>query len=292
MRKKMIGIVVGAVVVAGGTANAVPTTPSFTTVANASGSIDCPDIHRGSRGDCVRELQRELNATGAALAVDGIAGPQTVQAVIDFQKRHALTPDGIVGPATRKALIDALSVATPRLRQAHYPQTFKPTAAAEWARAHSQDFTGLAAPCTEFVSRAMLAAGMPPDAKWYPPSDGVGRYVSGYSRSWDLAVDLREYLLSNGWVDSVALDARNPRLNASVGRPGDIVFYWWNGRGNDQHVHVAMVVGVDNAGLHVADQGGTHLGNSDRLWNISYVHQGNPLLASHPGMQAVLLHWK
>lgn len=53
----------------------------------------------GSTGELVRKLQARLG-----IPVDGIFGPQTEQAVIDFQKAHGLVPDGIVGPKTWAAL--------------------------------------------------------------------------------------------------------------------------------------------------------------------------------------------
>ena len=67
------------------------------------------------RGDDVAELQRQLNSLGFdAGKVDGIFGPDTLRAVLDFQSNRRLPEDGIVGPgvvedlrlmtfATRKA---------------------------------------------------------------------------------------------------------------------------------------------------------------------------------------------
>jgi murein DD-endopeptidase MepM/ murein hydrolase activator NlpD len=53
----------------------------------------------------VAALQVALRAHGAyAGPVDGIAGPATMSALRNFQKRNLLLPDGIVGPATRRAL--------------------------------------------------------------------------------------------------------------------------------------------------------------------------------------------
>jgi chitosanase len=56
------------------------------------------------QGDDVRSVQSALNGAGAALAVDGVYGPTTAAAVLNFQKQKGLTPDGIVGPSTRAAL--------------------------------------------------------------------------------------------------------------------------------------------------------------------------------------------
>ena len=53
----------------------------------------------------VAALQVALRAHGAYSGpVDGIAGPATMSALRNFQKRNLLLPDGVVGPATRRAL--------------------------------------------------------------------------------------------------------------------------------------------------------------------------------------------
>lgn len=52
-------------------------------------------MRKGSRGDAVRELQVQLN-----LRVDGIFGPLTEEAVMEWQRAHGLEADGIVGAKT------------------------------------------------------------------------------------------------------------------------------------------------------------------------------------------------
>ncbi|HEX9977459.1 MAG TPA: peptidoglycan-binding protein [Acidimicrobiia bacterium] len=50
-------------------------------------------------GEDVAEVQRNLNAIGFdAGAVDGIFGPETLRAVVDFQQNRGMAEDGIVGP--------------------------------------------------------------------------------------------------------------------------------------------------------------------------------------------------
>lgn len=62
-------------------------------------------IRQGSVGCPTPEAQDTLNATGAALAVDGRFGPLTQGAVRTFQQAHPpLVVDGVVGPHTWAAL--------------------------------------------------------------------------------------------------------------------------------------------------------------------------------------------
>jgi hypothetical protein len=63
-------------------------------------------VSQGSNGQAVRAVQKLLkDKYGYAIAVDGIFGPQTANAVKDFQTSKGLTSDGIVGPNTWKSLI-------------------------------------------------------------------------------------------------------------------------------------------------------------------------------------------
>ena len=57
-------------------------------------------LHIGDRGQDVAALQRALNAKGDDLKVDGVFGPATRAAVVEFQARNDLVPDGVVGPRT------------------------------------------------------------------------------------------------------------------------------------------------------------------------------------------------
>ncbi|GHF75077.1 peptidoglycan hydrolase-like protein with peptidoglycan-binding domain [Amycolatopsis bartoniae] len=71
---------------------------------NAAGT---PTLRRGSAGPAVRKLQRLLNARMPELtpiAVDGQFGPATDARVREFQRRAALAVDGVVGPNTWRAL--------------------------------------------------------------------------------------------------------------------------------------------------------------------------------------------
>jgi peptidoglycan hydrolase-like protein with peptidoglycan-binding domain len=76
-------------------------------------------VRRGSEGDAVRGVQEEFqfrNLSGdpsKGLAVDGVFGPKTEAAVRGFQQAlHADIPsvavDGIVGPVTWQALVSGM----------------------------------------------------------------------------------------------------------------------------------------------------------------------------------------
>lgn len=61
-------------------------------------------LNLGSQGEQVKALQQYLagigykNADGTPLKADGIYGPMTKTAVMQFQSKNGLTPDGIFGP--------------------------------------------------------------------------------------------------------------------------------------------------------------------------------------------------
>lgn len=66
-----------------------------------------PTVSVGSEGDAVRWAQRAVRRglpDPYAVAVDGIFGPETETAVMQFQEGVHLKPDGIVGPETWAAL--------------------------------------------------------------------------------------------------------------------------------------------------------------------------------------------
>jgi peptidoglycan hydrolase-like protein with peptidoglycan-binding domain len=63
-------------------------------------------IAYGQTGASVQCVQSGLNfVINAGLAVDGIFGRRTLQAVINYQRLERLAADGIVGPYTGGALI-------------------------------------------------------------------------------------------------------------------------------------------------------------------------------------------
>ncbi len=65
-------------------------------------------LAEGSAGEAVRDLQQNLSALGYPLAVDGIFGKDTEEAVRAFQRDQGLGADGVVGPRTLAAIGEAL----------------------------------------------------------------------------------------------------------------------------------------------------------------------------------------
>lgn len=63
-----------------------------------------PTLRKGDRGDAVKILQTWLCDKGYTVAVDGIFGAKTLEAVKAYQTERGLTVDGVVGKATWSAL--------------------------------------------------------------------------------------------------------------------------------------------------------------------------------------------
>lgn len=67
-------------------------------------TLSMQTLRKGDTGASVKELQRRLNENGFSLAVDGVFGTKTYNAVRMFQSKHDLTVDGVVGQKTWQAL--------------------------------------------------------------------------------------------------------------------------------------------------------------------------------------------
>jgi Putative peptidoglycan binding domain len=65
-------------------------------------------VQQGSNGDAVRAVQSQIHSRGdgAQIAIDGIFGPLTNDAVRAFQTLLGLTVDGIAGPQTWNHLVN------------------------------------------------------------------------------------------------------------------------------------------------------------------------------------------
>ncbi|WP_299937952.1 N-acetylmuramidase domain-containing protein [uncultured Nitratireductor sp.] len=61
-------------------------------------------LKMGARGEAVESVQTMLSAQGYPVAVDGVFGRRTEEALKRFQAEAGVTVDGVVGPVTRAAL--------------------------------------------------------------------------------------------------------------------------------------------------------------------------------------------
>lgn len=75
-----------------------------TSIISPSGIEVSLPITRSSSKSHISKLQNLLNRNGSNLTVDGIYGPKTASAVINFQNAAGLVADGIVGSKTWTAL--------------------------------------------------------------------------------------------------------------------------------------------------------------------------------------------
>ena len=67
-----------------------------------------PLVRKGDQAHPVKTLQYLLRARGHNLTVDGIFGTQTDAAVRAYQQQKGLAVDGIVGPVTWQALVSGM----------------------------------------------------------------------------------------------------------------------------------------------------------------------------------------
>lgn len=77
-----------------------------TSPVEAGGSVlvTGESVREGDNGNSVREVQNVLYAHGYTIALDGVFGPQTRNAVLYWQRSHGLHADGVVGPQTTASL--------------------------------------------------------------------------------------------------------------------------------------------------------------------------------------------
>lgn len=78
---------------------------SATTASSSNnGSWSGDVLRQGDRGAQVQDLQSELSNKGYSLSIDGVYGPVTAQQVRAFQRDAGIGVDGIAGPQTYNAL--------------------------------------------------------------------------------------------------------------------------------------------------------------------------------------------
>ncbi|GAA5043951.1 peptidoglycan-binding domain-containing protein [Streptomyces similanensis] len=112
MGKRLVTLVTAAALILGAGvagAGAASAAPNYLYCGRQYSSAE-PELDYGDTGASVKALQCQLNEnmSGPDLAIDGVFGGLTYNAVLKFQGCFNLAQDGIVGPNTWAAL-DAFS---------------------------------------------------------------------------------------------------------------------------------------------------------------------------------------
>ncbi len=221
-------------------------------------------LHLGSVGAGVQQLQAQLNARFAplsCLAVDGVFGPETYQAVMRFQSGNWLVADGEVGPCTWNALMQTESY-SPVLHS--IPLIPQPTATTCWA-----------------ASTAMVSRSSVPSVIARTPADLV--LADGSLRNWsetnDPMTGARKFARANGlmvlppasWMPAFLRDRlqRGPLMFDMLWRANEYT------RGHGSSGHMIVVVGIrgdaDQSGrgttLRIQDPWAPNVG---KTYSVSY----------------------
>lgn len=129
---------------------------AYTTTSPAVSLDNCPTLLVGAQGDCVSQLQTDLNYfDNAGLSADGIFGSATYQAVVTFQQDKGMTQvDGRVGLETKQAIDDALDAGTPPST----PPTSNTSPEPDSSPAYSEVVNCGTFTCTTYYSRGLTKA--------------------------------------------------------------------------------------------------------------------------------------
>lgn len=123
-----------------------------------------PDLRVGATGDRVRALQRDLADLGYPVGtVDGVFGPATRRAVVNFQEERRLPTTGVVDAATRAAIEGALAPITVNA----------PTPPPPMAPSTTPPDSTPAAPLPELAPSSDATAPTPPRDTAQPPPDAA-----------------------------------------------------------------------------------------------------------------------
>jgi peptidoglycan hydrolase-like protein with peptidoglycan-binding domain len=146
-------------------------------------------IELNDTGDDVKRLQRVFardKVLGPA-DVDGVFGPQTQQAVKDFQQSEGLLADGIVGPVTWSHLTAYREASPPLHDGSHGPVVAMLQGVLKTGFGYSGAIDGIFGPVTADVVRqyqsnsGLLVNGVMDERTWMEPAGAAGATLESLS---------------------------------------------------------------------------------------------------------------
>jgi cell wall-associated NlpC family hydrolase len=232
-------------------------------------------VRRGSEGPEVRMLQLLLEKVGLAPGpIDGVFGPATHGAVVQFQVRRGLSVDGIAGPNTWTALRDKTGSDLDPAQYAN--QTGNQSAAAPAPGAGEQKPRGPAANPRDAAALRQeilkVAGSQVGTLESGTNQGGASKYQAAFGRGpepW--CADFVSWVFSQAGQETnspycptfVQQLKRQGRWKGHQNpEAGDMVFFDWDG--DQSPDHVGIVKSVNGDGTITTIEGNTHNPNNDK----------------------------
>ena len=133
-------------------------------------------LQRGDQGSDVRLMQQRLVQLGYLNMADGIYGPKTYSAVVEFQRRNGLTADGVAGKLTLNRLNSSSAVAAQGTTISAAAAIVNNAAASASSAASSAEFTPPSASQVRYANwfnEIRAIARQMPDVVIYDPVSGL-----------------------------------------------------------------------------------------------------------------------
>ena len=212
---------------------------------------------QGSTGSAVTALQRQLNAHGQHLTVDGNFGPATATAVRSFQSSKKIGVDGVAGSQTWNYLVGTGSVTPPpppptgtlakvvslakAIENGHAEPGWKGGALPySWGGGHGSKPGPSLGTCSGYTGSIHPC----------PANHTVGVVCSGFSR-WVYDLAFGKDVLGSGNTDSQLKHLH--QVSASAAKPGDLVYF--GTRSNTHHVGIyigsGLMINAYATGTHI-----------------------------------------
>lgn len=172
---------------------------------------------------------------------------------------------------------------------------FDPQATADWARDHAQDRPPKDSSCTNFISQALWAGGLPENSEWTDDGPGYGylwQHRPGTPSAWAVEAFLDHVTETYPHAYQEEIDVQRFRENslpeASI---GSVIMYDWEGDG--EYDHAAIVTGIEAGDYPEVSEWSAYDGRTptpyiERGWTYSE-KQDEWLEATNPNMTARII---